>query len=616
MKIHLPLLLIFTLVLTLPVGAQTQSVITRDNATQLQLQSMLIKGNIRDLAASPDGQLLVVATTGGLAWYDLASSNVSFMPIGVVSGADFGNDGQFLAAVVGNNTIQRIDVASGAAQVVTTNDLLASADLQFSPDDASLLVTSFGNWAVLDATSGAIISNHDTEWMTSAFSPDGSLVAGVSLDDSQLIVSDTATGDEQIRISIENPDDVEQLIFSADNTLLYISQIDGVYAYRLADASLAGHVEFYNAKALALSPDGKNLGIGTYEGVQWVDAFTLTPLATLSDAFATHLAFIADGATFVLTTDADISLWDMASATQTTVFYGYRGEGYLGSKVHLAFSPDGTRMLTTEWQSIFLWDIIGDQPALLDTWTREWNVGTNTITFHPDGLRFGWFEDNLLYQYDPTTDEETTLVVGLESDYFSFSPDWRYCLYATGESDLRLVDLGTGDEVYLYGSDVLTSATFSPDGQSVIAGFDTGTVLVWDTASAEVVTELNYLGGGVTSVVLNSDLLTAAVAYDDNTIGLWNIETPQLLMTLVGHTEAPFDAGFTDIYDVAFSPDGLLLASAGNDQTVRVWDVTTGQLLTTLAGHTGPVTEVEFSPDGSRIASFGFDSTIRLWGIP
>jgi WD40 repeat protein len=68
------------------------------------------------------------------------------------------------------------------------------------------------------------------------------------------------------------------------------------------------------------------------------------------------------------------------------------------------------------------------------------------------------------------------------------------------------------------------------------------------------------------------------------------------------------------IFDVAYSPDGKRLASASHDKTVRVWDAQTGQELLTLLGHTTSVSDVAFSTDGMHLASAGAGVVI-VWDI-
>jgi WD40 repeat protein len=95
--------------------------------------------------------------------------------------------------------------------------------------------------------------------------------------------------------------------------------------------------------------------------------------------------------------------------------------------------------------------------------------------------------------------------------------------------------------------------------------------------------------------------------WDDNILGLWHVQTGELLVTFEGHV--------AQIWSVAFSPDSQTLASSSRDRTIKLWDVESGQCLKTLQGHVGDIWAVAFSPDGSTLATGGDDRTVRLWNI-
>jgi len=67
------------------------------------------------------------------------------------------------------------------------------------------------------------------------------------------------------------------------------------------------------------------------------------------------------------------------------------------------------------------------------------------------------------------------------------------------------------------------------------------------------------------------------------------------------------------VLGVGLSPDGAKLATASLDQTARVWDLESGQELLHLVGHSGGLTRVAWSPSGNRIATSSLDGTVRVW---
>ena len=67
----------------------------------------------------------------------------------------------------------------------------------------------------------------------------------------------------------------------------------------------------------------------------------------------------------------------------------------------------------------------------------------------------------------------------------------------------------------------------------------------------------------VTSVTFSRDGQTLASGSADKTVRLWDAETGEPKQTFTGHTDA--------VYSVVFSRDGQVLASGSKDKTVRLW---------------------------------------------
>ena len=74
----------------------------------------------------------------------------------------------------------------------------------------------------------------------------------------------------------------------------------------------------------------------------------------------------------------------------------------------------------------------------------------------------------------------------------------------------------------------------------------------------------------------------------DNTARLWDVETGDIIHTLLGHT--------AEIVSLNFDTQGQKIITGSFDHTVKVWDVRNGHCLHTLAGHHGEISSTQVSP--------------------
>ncbi|MBW4645879.1 MAG: hypothetical protein KME23_23310 [Goleter apudmare HA4340-LM2] len=158
-------------------------------------------------------------------------------------------------------------------------------------------------------------------------------------------------------------------------------------------------------------------------------------------------------------------------------------------------------------------------------------------------------------------------------------------------------------------SDIVWSATFSPDGQLLASGSTDKMVKLWRPDGLLLQTLAGH-SDAVTSVSFSPDGQTLASASLDKNVQLWRKNSitgdfdPHPYKVLQGHGDW--------IYSVSFSPDGELLATGGKDGIIKLWRQD-GSLVRILRGHQGWVNWVTFSPDGQFIASASDDKTIKIW---
>ncbi len=310
--------------------------------------------------------------------------------------------------------------------------------------------------------------------------------------------------------------------------------------------TLEGHNK--GVLTVALSPDGRTLASGDYDGT--------------------------------------IQVWDAKTGERKLTLREHT-EGVTS----LSLSPDGHTLASGSWdRTVRLWDAKTGEHKLTLEGHKD---GVRSVIFSPDGrtLASGSY-DQTIQLWDAKTGEHKFTLEGHRHYVRSavFSPDGGTLASGSYDKTIRLWDAETGESLQTlegHTNGVLTVA-FSPDGRTLASGGYDRTIRLWDAKTGQHLQTLEGHTDDVNSVAFSPDgrtLVSAGNDYTiqiyDDTIRLWDAKTGEPLQTLRGHK-----AGVTS---VAFSRDGSTLASGSWDRTVQVWELT---LATPPVEPSQPVTPV------------------------
>ncbi len=448
-------------------------------------------------AFSPDGQLL--ATTGDTARLWDVSNPQQPRELGVLDGHAAGQavaavafrpDGRVVATAGDDHDLRLWDITvpraprSGAALTGHTGKVYSVA---FSPDGQTLASTGDLTrlWDVTDPRRPGGMTTLPGGIYSVAFSRDGTTLA-------------TAAGDHTARLwnlrelpLVGHTDVAGVGVFSPDGRLLASASRDGTV--RLWDttnprlrkpvAVLTGHTHF--VRGTVFSPDGRTLASSSDDGTVrlWdlTDARTPRTIVVLDphSGEMSGVAFSPDGRTLATGGLRTATLWDVTDLRHPREIS--RLDGYPHMVWYLAFSPDGRALLSTSGgdPAIRLWNIVDPaRPRELPLPLAPTDTGA---VLSPNGRLLATTNNStgtfvrLVDVTNPAQPRELAVLTGHTTLVYSasFSPDGRTLVTSGADSTARLWDItdphhpGPAATLIHPAGGNITSATFSPDGRTL-----------------------------------------------------------------------------------------------------------------------------------------------------
>jgi WD40 repeat protein/serine/threonine protein kinase len=558
--------------------ADTQRRVARTGWAEAQREAALAamtRGDVLEARAKLRGSLETADSSLARAlWWRLSRNPLVWrhrLAAGVYSAA-FAPDGETVAAACQNRLVYLLDTRTKQTRTLRGfRDQVLS--ISYSPAGDSLAAGTWsGQVIVRDVRAPAagagirLFAGHGAAVRWLAFSPDGRLLASVSLDRT-VRVWDLDRG--EVRRVFRPPSAALGVSFGPSGKRIATGGQDGkVRVWSLVPGQQPR--EHGGAKGpvseVCFSPDGRLLAAGSTDGTIRIFRVSSSSSSGEPVALAGHRAginrirFSPDGRLLAsASSDHTIRIWDIASGRSIKVIRGHEAGVY-----GLGFSPNGR------------WLVSGSKDHTIALWRVHLAGTTRSSSGHRGPV------------YD-----------------VAMSPDGR--LVATGGDDAAVCvrDVETGAlkrRLDGHGARVY-SVAFSPNGRFLASGSADRTIRLWDLRSEHAFRVLGGHWAGVVSVAFSPDGKLLASAGRDRRIRLWDIETAAQQQVIQGQVNA-----------LIFSPDSQRLATSGRDGAIRVWNVADGREVKVLRGHRSEAMGVGFASAG-RLVSSGVDGTVRLWDL-
>jgi WD40 repeat protein len=504
------------------------------------------------LAFSPDGRTLVsggrkvvkggdkTIVSGTIIMWDAATwtpRRVLQAHPAMIGAIAISPDGRFVVSGAADKTVKLWDAATGALLRTYTGHRKDVNAVAFSADGGTI--------ASCSGETNEKAKDHEVKlWSVSTSDPQRTLTGRT-----HLIRAIALSRDGQLLASGGGNDATIKLWNTSANRMLTLK---GHRTYDDAGDKIEG------ITALDLSPDGKLLASGSFdETVKLWDTATGKELRTLlmhGHDNARAVAFSPDGKILAVGTDkgfgeqSHLILWDVATGRELV--------GALKSRIAesdgveaLSFSRDGRTLVSNvsdynKGEGVHLWDVATGK--LLNAFYPRVKTNDSAFALSPDDQTIAFSgSDGKVKLWDATTGaERRTLAAGRAVRGLCFSEDGR-TLAGVGEGDIILWDVATGQKVRSLGSHAggLHKVRFV-GGDKMLLTVEETTIKLWDAATGKELANLMSVDDDDWLVVL------ADGSFDGSPAG-WN-------RVLWRFSESLYDVAPVEVFFNEFYNPGLL----------------------------------------------------------
>jgi len=447
------------------------------NAVRVTVSSEFVSGD-SDIAAVMDGDYRT--------WH-LPDGAMARLGKGTIDDIAFSPGGQYLAVASGIGVWIYEVTTSRALMLIPTESSVSS--VSFSPDGATLASGAWNGtvklWDVATGEPIATLEGHEGRVSSVSFSPDGATLASGAGDDT-VKLWDVATG-EPIATLERQGSGVTSVSFSPDGATLASGAWNGtVRIWDVASREIITTLEGQATEVLSVSfsPDGTTLASGAWDGmVRLWDVASREIITTLEGhtAWVLSVSFSPDGATLASASwDSTILLWDVASREIVATL-----EGHTAWVTSASFSSDGTILASGSGDgTVRIWDVATH--TTIGT-LQGHAAGVRSVSFSPDEVTLASASrDSMVKLWDVATGEIIATLEGHGDQVgsVSFSPDGATLASGANDGTVKLWDVTTHTTIAtLQGHAAgVGSVSFSPDGTTLASGAYDGTILLWDVA--------------------------------------------------------------------------------------------------------------------------------------
>lgn len=594
-------------------------VISRNNTDRMIMLSILGVGEINRYALSPDGKSIAVATSMGVFIYDAETMSLvtHLNTRSWVSAVEFSGDGKTIASGDRDGLIVLWDATTWDEIRNYSGHRSSIIDLAFSPDGSDLVSIALDDtmikWESGQETSPIYLLQNNPYLSTVTYSPDGSLLI---------------TGGIDSRISIW--DAKEDKLLSTINTGARIVDIKcygqpsfiavGDANRRISIIDLSGKVVLtqatglqFSLSSIAISPDGNFMAAAdVYGGIavwdmnghllwKYTSANRIETPASELLSIRNVLFFSPDGR--YLYSGLRNGLINVFDAVTGTITEQYGPINNNITKFELSDNSKTGLFQTTE-NTISVWNLAEGRHEY--TVPGAFMPGT---ALSGSGAYFAAMTDQSTIKAYVTASGIEILSMGGNNNVKAIRfVNGDQFLAVLNPQGIRLWSTISGQEIRSEWSiDDYGCTTISALDKEYLLQITRHSYLFENTPISQSI--CNFPMEDQRDVVLISELTRQIIVGGYHKLEVYDLYNTNDKSTMDGTEKIR-------VVKLTVDPDGEVLAVALDDHSIHIWDIQTREDMMTLYGHGSTITDLHFSRDGKMLISSSTDGTIRIWGVP
>ena len=437
-----------------------------------------------------------------------------------------------------------------------------------------------------------------------------------------VVVWNWQAGPDPVRYPVDDINEVRPVVVNEHAQTVLIAQGKEVQTYSLVDGSPRGSLppqaDFITD--VATSPDGQWMTTASTDGrvLVWFLGPQQSPTAPTYELLAhreavTQVSYLREGTVVMsLGIDGTVRRWELPQVP--------RFEQHDSWVVHMDLSRDGALLATggRDGRAFIINPHDLSKPPVV---TVSAAASLRVALFDPTEprriLTLGWsarFPTLWSWSSDGKSERLQEYAIpplptGGSLVSLAISPDGKTVAAGDNHGTIHLWDARTGalhkNREFAGTGQPADSVAFDPTGQ-LLAATDTGGVRLWRWGTTEPPTRLDH--PHATSVTSDPSGKHLVSADGDGTVKMWTRDG-KIVREVHAHGHLSSSP--------AFSEDGGLLAVGTTEGLVEVWDVHSGVTVMLDRHHSAPVNNVVFLPgDRSRLISASDDTTVAQFRCP